>query len=126
MEVPRNFYDPSNDPTKKKTIEVLTDLEKVPPPSVSAVEPFVINLRRTDSVRNFFVQGIEKWTAEDVCNYFLGENFEDYYAMQFIEQEIDGLALLTMHREDLYGLDLTIGVRIKMWNHISIIQLSKT
>mgnify|MGYP003536672794 CR=1 FL=1 len=30
-------------------------------------------LRKSAKIRNFFVKGIDEWTAEDVCKYFVAQ-----------------------------------------------------
>ena len=47
-------------------------------------------LRKSAKIRNFVVKGIEEWTAEDVCKYFVEENFCMDDAVKFTMQKIDG------------------------------------
>lgn len=99
-------------------------LEKVPRVILSPhFKPLKPILRKSYSVCNFNTTEISRWSTQDVCDYFIGQNFNMNDAFSLKEQEIDGEALLFLQRDDLRNLNLRIGIFIKMWNHIQILQL---
>lgn len=72
----------------------------------------------TVPIRDNKVPNIQKWTPQDVADYFQSKGFDKKDAFKFKEQEIDGVALLILQRDDLKNLGLKVGIFVKMWNHI--------
>lgn len=72
------------------------------------------------------IPDVRKWNEQRVFEYFsktLGYKQED--ASVFVEQEIDGEALMIMKRSDIVNTkfqNLKLGVALKMWTHISQFQ----
>ncbi|XP_035227084.1 histone acetyltransferase KAT6B-like isoform X1 [Stegodyphus dumicola] len=68
----------------------------------------------------------KKWTIENVEAFFKYIGFEDE-APAFREQEIDGLSLLLMKRNDVItGLGLKLGPAVKIYKHIRNLQAKIT
>ena len=65
---------------------------------------------------------VEKWSAQDVTDYFVKVGFPDQ-APVFLQEEIDGKSLLLLKRSDVVeGLSLKLGPAVKIYDQIAKLQ----
>lgn len=64
----------------------------------------------------------QNWTSDEVEDFICKIGFPEQ-SIQFKEQEIDGLSLLLLRRNDvLTGFDMKLGPALKIYSHIMRLQ----
>jgi len=78
--------------------------------------PPLVEYIKTDAI---CAKELTKWDAKNVANFIAATDCADK-AELFLEQEIDGKALLSLSPEMLMkGLNLKLGPSVKLYNHIA-------
>ncbi|XP_015917766.1 histone acetyltransferase KAT6B [Parasteatoda tepidariorum] len=112
--------DTSVDKEKQKIKPKVISIEDLE--AMSALQPYKEGFHKSLEQYPALIPVAKKWSIENVETFFRFIGFEDE-ALAFREQEIDGLSLLLMKRNDvLTGLGIKLGPALKIYKHVLMLQ----